>query len=709
MADIKGSQIPVSENTQPGDMLMGIRNAGGGPTNFNLSVNALLAATNGAFMGLAEAETNPGIPVSARYYQGKAGVTYTYFKNAANQTIEIPLKVGSQYVVDVRLIWNGSSWSATWGLVDEPDSIGLLKVDDVRTKNGKNIYNYVKDTVGFLNIADGLPKLPPDNQAVNSFISEYIEVEPNAAYTISGRVSSAGSVVIVGYDANKAILPPFSGSQYNTGPTNGSFTTSEATRFIRFNSRFNGSGVPANIQLEKGSAATSFTPYSELVTRIQGKGDGIIAKLVETPEGNKSVADYVSSRGFTTNAEQATKIAAVDAKIEWKQHNTNFGLQIATSGADWYRSNEPSNAKIETDEYLLSLGIKNSIVYAQDQVTGANRRDIFYRIKYPNVIDGMYAQVVFFIKQNPALFSVEPNFVSVSGSPVQVNSLSTVITQPATGIWQIRKTFQVPQTGGFKEIWVGASFAVGGSAPLSPLVVSGFFGYISNENMANKEITAVAQPEIYKRIAEVEAKIPQVKDINYLKGKKIGTNGDSMVKGHNLSAGLVWDAMIAGRNDMILSNYGINGNRLTNTGGTGVPLVLRYNEMANDLDYILIFILTNDSAAGVAIGEDSDTVDTTVKGALNIICDGMLTKYPTKKIGFITPYLRTPGTLAYVEAIETICAKYSIPVFNNVKNGGVSFTNAAQKAALRLDDSYHLNAAGMLYASYKYEAFLRSL
>lgn len=122
MVDIKGSQIPISDNTQPGDMLMGIRRSAGGNLNFNLSVTALLNATNGAFMGSAEAETNPGVPTSARYYQGKPGVTYTYFKNSANQSIVIPKEVNGQYVVDVRLIWNGSSWSATWGLMDVPDN-----------------------------------------------------------------------------------------------------------------------------------------------------------------------------------------------------------------------------------------------------------------------------------------------------------------------------------------------------------------------------------------------------------------------------------------------------------------------------------------------------------------------------------------------------------------------------------------------------------
>lgn len=134
MADIKGSQIPESENTQPGDMLMGIRKTPGGNTNFNLSVTALLAATNGAFMGLAEADTNPGVPSSPRYYQGIAGTTYPYFKDVNNLEINIPSKVGTQYVVDVRLIWHEGHWIPTWGLIDD-----LIEFDDTGESHSTDI------------------------------------------------------------------------------------------------------------------------------------------------------------------------------------------------------------------------------------------------------------------------------------------------------------------------------------------------------------------------------------------------------------------------------------------------------------------------------------------------------------------------------------------------------------------------------------------
>ena len=44
-----------------------------------------------------------------------------------------------------------------------------------------------------------------------------------------------------------------------------------------------------------------------------------------------------------------------------------------------------------------------------------------------------------------------------------------------------------------------------------------------------------------------------------------------------------------------------------------------------------------------------------------------------------------------------------------MKNGGVCWQNTAQVQALTLNDTYHLNLAGMEYASYKYEEELKRL
>lgn len=238
-------------------------------------------------------------------------------------------------------------------------------------------------------------------------------------------------------------------------------------------------------------------------------------------------------------------------------------------------------------------------------------------------------------------------------------------------------------------------------APLQIITgAPGFSFEVKNEEPFNAED--------YVRIGDLPESSP-----NYLSGKKIVAIGDSMVQGHSLSdaANQTWLAKLANRNGMTRVNYGINGTYLSNKlYGTYEGAVIRYTQMDNDADYVIVFAGTNDARnSGVPMGTDDSTDNTTFKGALNVLCNGLITKYPNKKIGFITPYLRDANYPAYIEAIKTICKKYSIPVFDNSERGGVCWTNTAQLNAITLNDTYHLNETGMDYASYKYEAFIRSL
>jgi len=217
-----------------------------------------------------------------------------------------------------------------------------------------------------------------------------------------------------------------------------------------------------------------------------------------------------------------------------------------------------------------------------------------------------------------------------------------------------------------------------------------------------------------KGLQEQITKVSENANQNRLFGKKIVAIGDSMTYGHNVTGERNWLGKIAVRNKMAYVNYGRNGCYMSYNvaGGTYPPeisVVARYGTMDDDADYILVFAGTNDASAGIEIGAENSKDNKTFMGALNEICEGLQTKYPKGKIGFITPYRRSAQTEKYANAIETICAKYGIPVFNNIKNGGINFANAKQKEALTLGDSLHLNEAGMEVASWKYEAFLLSL
>lgn len=212
--------------------------------------------------------------------------------------------------------------------------------------------------------------------------------------------------------------------------------------------------------------------------------------------------------------------------------------------------------------------------------------------------------------------------------------------------------------------------------------------------------------------ATYASKVNKELSVNYLYNKKVVTIGDSMVKGHTLQSNAVWDYLLTQRNGMELVNYGINGTELGFNNGFGLSVLNRYSAMDNDADYVIVFAGTNDAKNNQPIGVQTDSFEggqETFYGALNDLCTGLITKYPTKKILFITPYLRLPNYQGYVDVINEGCASKGIIVFDNIVAGGVDFTNAAQSTALTFQDNTHLNEAGMDYVSYKYEQALRRL
>lgn len=214
---------------------------------------------------------------------------------------------------------------------------------------------------------------------------------------------------------------------------------------------------------------------------------------------------------------------------------------------------------------------------------------------------------------------------------------------------------------------------------------------------------------------------------NPLYGKTLLLFGDSLAYGHTLSQEETWAGKLVERNNMILVNLAQNGTTLTNadTEISGVSYSKSDSVYAKvfanavspvEADYIVIFAGTNDIARSVEIGEvTDDSTSATLCGALNIMLTRLIKDYPTKRICVFTPYARNADVAVfdvckeYVTAIENVCERHSIPVFNNIKNGGVDWTNYAQLEALTMGDSYHLNAAGHEYAMHKYEAFLKAL
>lgn len=231
---------------------------------------------------------------------------------------------------------------------------------------------------------------------------------------------------------------------------------------------------------------------------------------------------------------------------------------------------------------------------------------------------------------------------------------------------------------------------------------------IQNASVLNVDLSIPLKNYIDEQIAD--------KVSNSLYGKKIIAIGDSMVYGHTLPSSATWLSLIAERNNMTFVNYGINGGTMThrinpNTGNAD-GVVDRYSTMDSDADFVIVFAGTNDCDQNITLGNEGSTNTSEFYGALNNITDGLQAKYPTAKIAFFTPYARS-GIKArckqYRDAICTACERGGIPVFDNIKNGGINWDVTAQLNAYTLKDTYHLNANGMIMASKKYENFLKTI
>ena len=204
---------------------------------------------------------------------------------------------------------------------------------------------------------------------------------------------------------------------------------------------------------------------------------------------------------------------------------------------------------------------------------------------------------------------------------------------------------------------------------------------------------------------------------NLLSGLKWAALGDSITvssgSGSTPETGYV--SLIATRNNMTIANFGFNGTSIAkNPNMVGYEFTARYRGMPDDADIITVFGGTNDFGNNLPIGSLGDTTDSTLYGAMKVLIEGLITKYPTKRIGFILPLPRVgnigqTGTLKnYVAVIKEMCALYSVPVLDLYNGSGIAPDFAPSRSSL-MTDGMHPTPAAHLILSRKIEAFLRTL
>lgn len=133
------------------------------------------------------------------------------------------------------------------------------------------------------------------------------------------------------------------------------------------------------------------------------------------------------------------------------------------------------------------------------------------------------------------------------------------------------------------------------------------------------------------------------------------------------------------------TGYGIGGTRIT-ASSDSLGFCQRYTAMSDDADIVTVFGGINDYAYSttVLIGTLGSSDTSTIYGAMKVLCEGLLQKYPTQKLGFILPYpfneYKGVGTWEpYGTALKTALEYYSIPYLDLNKtsrlNANIDFIN----------------------------------
>lgn len=214
--------------------------------------------------------------------------------------------------------------------------------------------------------------------------------------------------------------------------------------------------------------------------------------------------------------------------------------------------------------------------------------------------------------------------------------------------------------------------------------------------------------------------------VNEYYGKVINWLGDSIVAGPD------FDEMVSSYFGMTENDYGINGSTIAEDGGdTRDSMAVRFANMDDDADVIVVSGGTNDyQYAFTPFGTLGDSTTGTFYGALDVLCRGLVAKYPDKIVFFTTPIKRNQnadGTghrtldtdqdvanslgkyLAdYAAAIKEVCAKYSIPVCDLYAESYLN-PNITEQAAYFDNVGTHPDDTGRLIMARRVRGFMKQL
>lgn len=194
-----------------------------------------------------------------------------------------------------------------------------------------------------------------------------------------------------------------------------------------------------------------------------------------------------------------------------------------------------------------------------------------------------------------------------------------------------------------------------------------------------------------------------------LNGLKINLLGDSITQGVGASSNeTCYVSMIGKLSGAVCRNYGISGTRIARRR---VPYEIpqfdqdfpsRVDSMDKDADIVIVFGGTNDFGHGDApLGKMEDRTVWSFYGALHVLYNALLKRFPNSKIVVLTPMKRHEEkrdgkTLPpFVQAVREVAAYYHLPVLDLYRDLPVDLHDP-QMEAKYIPDGLHPNDGGHL-------------
>ena len=196
--------------------------------------------------------------------------------------------------------------------------------------------------------------------------------------------------------------------------------------------------------------------------------------------------------------------------------------------------------------------------------------------------------------------------------------------------------------------------------------------------------------------------------------------GDSLTE-NNARAEKHYHDYIAEDLGLSVLNYGVSG-----TGYKNGSFANRIQNIREDFDFLTIFGSFNDLDANLELGSIDDSNTTTLYGCMNAAVNNFFVKYPTKKIGIITPtpwkvgveYFGITTSLdnmeAYVDALLSVAKRHRIPCLDLYHCCGLNPDLPAVLAKYYIENGtqdigVHPNSDGHKFISQAIKEFVKTL